>query len=304
MSPRRPITQIIRWLTQLLPRGYPHIVYRSLAKVPGLNHLTNWALLSLLPPYLTINGVTVALNTSDPVISGALILGVYEPLETKLFTSHIRPGWVVVDVGANTGYYTALAARAVGPTGRVIAIEPEPENFTLLQKTASCSSPTNISCYQTALSRVTGKAELFLSATNKGDHRLAPLPGAHRESININATSLDALVFTHNLPLPNLIKMDIQGAEGLALDGMVDTIKQQDQLILFTEFWPAGLQAIGYSPAGFLSKLTSLGFSLTEIDEVGGVLRPITNVTDLIHRLTEKQYTNLLCCKGITAESA
>ena len=90
-------------------------VYCYLLRPWPLRQLTNWTIRKLLPKQVEIHGATVVLNPTDPVVSGALHFGVYEKAETRFFQSACRDGMTFLDVGANLGYYTALAARAVGP---------------------------------------------------------------------------------------------------------------------------------------------------------------------------------------------
>ena len=85
-------------------------VYCYLLRPWPLRQLTNWTIRKLLPKQVEIHGATVVLNPTDPVVSGALHFGVYEKAETRFFQSACRDGMTFLDVGANLGYYTALAA--------------------------------------------------------------------------------------------------------------------------------------------------------------------------------------------------
>ncbi|SVC76482.1 uncharacterized protein METZ01_LOCUS329336, partial [marine metagenome] len=82
-----------------------------------LRQLTNWTIRKLLPKSVRRGDATIVLNPRDPVVSGALFFGVYEKSETNFIQHTLKPGMTVLDVGANIGYYTALAARRVGPNG-------------------------------------------------------------------------------------------------------------------------------------------------------------------------------------------
>jgi Methyltransferase FkbM domain len=111
----------------------------------------------------------------------------------------------------------------------------------------------------------------------------------------------------------HLIKMDIQGAEGLALRGMLGTLAKSPDVIIFTEFWPWGIQEAGESAAGFLRELLRAGFRFKAIDEDKRQLTDIPDIEQLIARHDKLQYAgsdfrrshaNLICIKeGIKLEA-
>lgn len=120
-----------------------------------------------------------------------------------------------------------------------------------------------------------------------------------RRGIPVRGISLDEFFSTHRLPAPvDVIKIDIQGAEMLALRGMEQLLCQSPNLIMFSEFWPLGLSRFGSHARDYLSLLRYHGFQLYEIDEVSRSLRPVAN-EELLQRYTPElgNYTNLLCVK-------
>lgn len=150
----------------------PEFIYTVLLKPTPLRAVANAVIRALLPAQLNYRGLRLALNPHDPVVSGALTFGLYETGEVRFFERILRPGLTVVDVGANIGLYTALAARAVGPAGRVIALEPEPETFGFLMQTIAANAFTNVEPHQLAASAAPGAARLFRNPDNRGDSRL------------------------------------------------------------------------------------------------------------------------------------
>ena len=104
-------------------------------------------------------GAIVSKGTSTCV--QALMRG-YEQLLTKLFKKEMKQGMIVVDIGAHIGYFTLLAARLVGETGRVFAFEPDPDNYSLLIKNVSVNGHDNVIPVQKAVSNKTGQVRLFL----------------------------------------------------------------------------------------------------------------------------------------------
>ncbi len=119
----------------------------------------------------------------------------------------------------------------------------------------------NVILVQKAVSNKTGAARLYLDPRhNPGDHRLFDSSDG-RVSVAVETTSLDDF-FQDKGQIVHIIKMDIQGAEMAALEGMTDIIKRHHDLTLITEFWPDGMKAFGFSPTEFLSTLIGHGFHL------------------------------------------
>ena len=166
------------------------------------------ALQSFFKPYsmvttLAIDGVgdvPLFVNPDDQVITPWLWAGrVWEETETHWFVQSLRPGDVVVDVGANVGYYTVLAGRLVGDAGRVYAFEPDPVSFAIMQRNVRLSGLRNVVLEPKAVSNEPGSIRLFLSDKNKGDHRIYQPEGEQRDFIEVEAVPLDA---------------DLEGVEG------------------------------------------------------------------------------------------
>jgi FkbM family methyltransferase len=249
-----------------------------------------------------VNGKRMYLDLSDRGLSWPLFLrGVYEDFETRVFKEVVKRGNVVVDVGAGIGYYSLLAAHLVGEEGMVYAFEPEPNNYGLLVKNVEINEISNVVCIRKAMSNKTGHAKLFLSATNRGDHRIYDLKDG-RESVSIEVTSLDTF-FEGQPRRIDVIKMDVQGAEAQVLEGMSSLIQENPDLVILTEFWPLGLQLSGSSAAEFLNQLLRHHFVIYDMNEVLGQLDPV-DPSELVNMRLREKHTNLLCVKGRAALSA
>ena len=192
--------------------------------------------------------------------------GFYEKYETALFKSVVRKGMVVVDIGANIGYYTLLASHLVGREGKVFAFEPDPSNYELLLKNIEINACTNVLPVQKAIFSESGRMKLFLDKSNLGGHSLSEANVNNSSSIIVGVTRLDD--FFKNIDYKiDVVKMDVQGLEMNVLKGMTDTINQNANLKIITEFWPIGLQNAGSSPLGFLKKLADFDFVLYRIGQ-------------------------------------
>ena len=267
-------------------------VYCYLLRPWPLRQLTNWTIRKLLPKQVEIHGATVVLNPTDPVVSGALHFGVYEKAETRFFQSACRDGMTFLDVGANLGYYTALAARAVGPNGRVLAVEPDPDSFGYLEQTIAANAVGNVQAFPVAASDAPATLPLYISTDNRGDNRLYA-SGEDRPQVEVTARPLDALLRENKIDTVDLIKIDVQGYEPKVISGLRETITSSPNLTLLTEFWPQGIDEAGEDANEFLQTLRELGLTLHEL-QPDGSLAELTDDTDLIARHQGRRYTNLI----------
>jgi FkbM family methyltransferase len=209
----------------------------------------------------------VIMDLRDPSITRALyVFHEYEPLQTGLLLRLLEPGMTFVDIGANTGYYTLLAAKVVAETGRVIAFEPYPGNLELLKKNINLNKLGNVTIEELAISDNVGEALLYLSTINEGDHRIYNGQdddfynlGRKRKTIHIKTTSLDHYLNERDIGV-DFIKMDLQGAEHIALNGMRNILTTNHNVVILTEYWPHGLERCGSDPYEFLTDLNGLGF--------------------------------------------
>ncbi len=249
---------------------------------------------TLGPNAAMVGGHFMRLDPQDSLSLAAN--GAYEPFETELLTSLIRPGHVVVDIGANIGYYTLVFARAVGPAGHVVAFEPDPDNFRLLAHNLRSNGYRNVTLVPSAVSDRAGSASLFLSAENKGDHRLYDSHDG-RQSRTVSTVTVDEVLARCDGPI-DLVKMDIQGAEAKALEGMRRTLERHPDASLATEFWPIGLARAGSTARDYLASLEAIGWRMLHIDERRSRVAPLDKAW-LEAAVTEAlgNHTNLLCVR-------
>ncbi len=184
-------------------------------------------------------------------------------LEARIYRERVKPGMTVLEIGANIGFFTLLFSKLAGAAGKVIAFEPDPGNFRLLEKCVSANGMKNTLCVRKAVSDRTGDGLLFRSEEHHGDHRIfASADG--RESVKIETAAIDD--FLPAGERVDFIKMDIQGAEYSALLGMETAILRSAPLTMLCEFSPGMLRTAGADPAEFLKKLLALGFTLKYLD--------------------------------------
>ncbi len=254
--------------------------------------VVRFALSLTKPRTIEINGFRMHIDRTDESLSRALMSGTYEPIETRIVMDILKPGMTVVDIGASIGYYTLLFARIVGKEGTVYAFEPAPQTFTLLQRNLRENNlDENVKLVNVALSDHEGAAELFINEYNKGNNRLYNSGGMR--SVPIRLKRLDDVIPTDQHV--DFIKMDIEGAEVLALRGMQELLKR-DKPTIIMEYWPRRFKKLGTTVEELFEMLGALGYTFSDIDERDGAVRPIT-AEELQRRYPTEQDggTNFIC---------
>jgi FkbM family methyltransferase len=172
----------------------------------------------------------------------------------------IPEGSVVIDVGANIGYFSVLFARRVGRAGTVIAFEPGRENVKLLRWNVRRAGLGNVRIVEAALGDHDGEGTLFLNPVHPADHRIFEAREA-RPSRRIRVVTLDTVLADPDVVARiALVKIDVQGAEMQVLRGMTRTLKAATSARLLVEFTPAALIDAGESPETFLEFFDAVGY--------------------------------------------
>jgi len=189
-----------------------------------------------------IHGNQMYLRVNDKGVSRALaVFGTREVLETEIFKRELTEGMVIVDLGANIGYYTLLAASMVGAKGKVYAIEPFGDNFSLLQRNIQINRYDSIvETFQLAISDAIGKTRMYLGRANNL-HTLIDIDetdGAGKTSVEVQTTTLDR--FLEGKRPVDFLRMDIEGGECQVFDGMGRLLKQRTLPKIFFEIHPIG----------------------------------------------------------------
>jgi FkbM family methyltransferase len=234
----------------------------------------------------------------DPKDSLDLFINkIYEPYETQLVSSKIKQGDVVLDIGANIGYYTLIFAKLVGQNGKVFAFEPEPANFRLLEKNVSVNGSSNVIPEQKAVSNRNEKKKLYLNKQNAGMHTIYKSKNANLSSVEIETVSLDNY-FSNYRGKIDFIKMDIEGSEYTALEGMQTILKRQNNIKLLIAFDSSSIREYGYKPEQYIDLLMSNGFRVYFANSRTKDLE-VVNPANLQHliEMAGKLELNLLCEK-------
>ncbi len=223
------------------------------------------------------------------------IFGVYDPFETELVKKEIKNGDIVLDIGANIGYYTLIYAKLVGENGKVFAFEPDPDNFAILKKNVETNGYKNVILNQKAVSDVGGKLRLYLKHSSAA-HSIFD-PHDSNKFIEIDSIRLDDYFKNYEENI-NFIKMDVEGAEGKVIQGMRSILGKNKDIKVVMEFWPLGINRSGIEPEKHLELISQLGFNIYHINEEEKKAEPVT-INKLLEMYTPEKgnATEILCVK-------
>jgi FkbM family methyltransferase len=200
----------------------------------------------------------------------------------------VPPGSTVVDVGANVGFFTLKFACWVGEQGLVIAIEPDLENFeTLAAKIAAAGFESRVRLHNAAASAQAGSVRLQRNELHPGDHRITF--GA--QGITVPAVTIDDLVAEAGAQSVSLVKIDVQGAEMLLLEGAKRTLEQM-RPALFVEVDDRNLVHFGSSAHALVAHLQRAGYEMHELANNGPPRKLSHN--ELFANLQTRSYIDVL----------
>lgn len=213
------------------------------------------------PVLADVNGVEVPVYPDDIDVGAAVLRNSYEPHVTALFEREVKPGMRVLDVGANCGYFTFLAARLVGSAGRVFAVEPNARNIRLLEYGRRANGFDNITIVPMAAGATAGMAALHAAHTN----------GMTGEPSDV--ADVMSATFVGRMPLDALaekidfIKIDVEGQEFNALRGFVAGLELRPRIV--SEFAPSMLH--NATGEDYLGLLLTRGYRIGVIAPDGSV---------------------------------
>jgi len=185
-----------------------------------------------------IYGFRIYLHPKDIISWGIGKYGYYEPFETEVFRKTVKEGMNVIDVGANIGYYSLMAAKLV-KTGKVYAFEPEENNYSLLLNSIRANNFRNIMPIQQCASNENGYCTFFVSPceTNLGGGSMVWDSGGKK--LVVPSITLDTFAEKENVSTVNVLKIDVEGAEPLVLMGARKILTDNKNLKIFLEYNPS-----------------------------------------------------------------
>jgi FkbM family methyltransferase len=166
-------------------------------------------------------GLWMQIDVRELVQETLLLEGVWEPKTTRYLCGTLTSGQVFMDIGANAGYFSLLASRCVGESGRVLAVEPNPAMAKQLRQNTERSGLTNVHIAEVACSDSVEVRDLYIgNPYNTGNSSLSANNLAWTKSVRVPCTTVDLLVEKQALQRLDLVKIDVEGAEWQVLQGM------------------------------------------------------------------------------------
>ena len=183
-----------------------------------------------------VEGGLIYLNLHEHPMMVQVAMGTYESAKHAMIRRLLRSGMTFIDVGANLGDFTLQAARLVGGTGRVISIEPAPENYSYLQRSIELNGYSHARALPIALSDREGSANLQILSLSTA-HTLAPLKPQYSDlpKVTVPITTLDSVVAERQLTRVDMVKIDVQELEIEVLHGAEQTLRANPNLVMFLD---------------------------------------------------------------------
>jgi FkbM family methyltransferase len=198
----------------------------------------------------------------DWQIHRAFIYDSWEPEVTQAIDRTVAPGMTVADIGAQSGFFSLLLSKRVGSRGQVIAFEPLPANYRLLEENLRLNEITNILVRREAVADRSGTLSFRFPAEEPSLIAGPLLPEDNTGTFEVDCVSLDDFISRQEIPL-DLIKMDVEGAEGAVIAGALKTLEQFHP-ILIIELHDAGDQP-RLHPVPV--RLRAMGYTIEWLDE-------------------------------------
>ena len=217
-----------------------------------------------------LNGFRLYVQASDLAVGVHINdAGEYEPQVTAVFRDRIKPGMKVLDIGANIGYFTMLAASLTGPGGHVMAIEPNAGNVKLLEASRRANAFEQVTVVQAAAGRELGLLVLNTSHSNGTTSPLSQDLRSLMDSTTVPSLKIDDLVPKDQRI--DFIKIDVEGAEYNALAGASELIRRCRPTIA-SEFGPDMMPSIsGVQGPVYLQFLIDCGYRISVLERDGEV---------------------------------
>jgi FkbM family methyltransferase len=239
-----------------------------------------------------------ALPNEATVLSWFNSGNLYEPDVSDVMLRVLAPVDTVLDVGANIGFFSTLASLLVGPTGRVVAFEPDPRNRVRLLRNLQLNDLSAVTVLDAAATAVAGDVTFFLNTDDTGGSALWD-PGTMNQNVNsrrdrqaltVPGTTIDDTIRRLALTPPKLVKIDTEGAEHRVLTGATALLATRSVPYVLAELHEFGLASMGSSQQALRAHMAGFGYDTYALYFDGSLPKLIPFGT----RLGLKAATNVL----------
>jgi FkbM family methyltransferase len=240
----------------------------GLRRVPVLGGLLSWTSRQLVPPDTLIwvqiqhgaaQGLWIRVN---PRTGQNVQQGIGEPAVQDAVQKHLRPGMIFYDLGANIGFFSLMAARLVGPGGRVVSFEADPEIAVRLRENLTYNKFTHALTEEKAVWSEPATVSFARVDTNTSPDRglghVSTGDSAAANTISVEAVSLDEFVLMH--PAPDFLKCDVEGAEVAVFQGAERLLREKRPILLVEMHSAENHRAL-------TRKFSQLGYACSNLDE-------------------------------------
>ena len=285
------VMSLILKLAGQLPHSWVYLFARIRSHRPWIKKATDWIPDRLRDREGVIqSGAGRGLKFCAGGSAAGFLLGTHDPSIQRALTTLVKPGMVVYDVGANVGFTAMIAARLVGAGGRVICFEPQPGCSNVLRLNASLNGFSHVMLRAEALGDSDGSA-LFVVSENSTFSHLAAVgdTGEARGEIRVELRRLDTLLDGSGLPRPDLVKIDVEGAELQVLAGAASMLRLLKPVVLIELHGTNDGVANCLSAAGYATHVVGSRDDIRAAHWnalIVGVPRESDTLIDEIHRLT------------------
>jgi len=250
----------------------------------------------LVPEKCQVLGMIMYLQKNGNQYRGLARRGILEKETTGYFLKNVSEGDMVLDIGANIGYYTLIFAKLVGEKGKVFAFEPDPSNFEILKKNVTTNNFQNVILENVAVTNSTGTTELYLSTKDMGHHRIYKSKHMSKNHVSVKTIRLDDYLNSNSfLEKISFVKLDVEGSEFGSLKGMEKILSQNKRIELIMEFVPRHLRDYGTDPIEVLQYLKNLEFDFCTVD-VKEFQHKFDDIEEIVKEF-EVPAKNILCKK-------
>jgi FkbM family methyltransferase len=245
---------LLPWILARLPRSWIEATSRSRWRHPSVDRCVNLVagLLRDRDSYIQ-DGAGRGLRFNPGRAAASYVVGTAEPETQLVLTTLLRPGMTFYDIGANVGFYSVIAARLVGGAGRVVSFEPLPENTASLKHNAEINNFGQVTVHEFALGCIDGEM-LFAMSERPTWGKLSSvgtLPNRHIGNVKVAVHRLDSIVNEAALRPPDLVKIDVEGAENDVLGGARDTLARHRPVLIIELHGTNDLVVRTLAPMGY-----------------------------------------------------